>query len=243
MVFPPSSCPSCGRRIGWYDNIPVASWLALGARCRGCRTRISIRYPLGELATGLAFAGAFLHAGPTFSFLREAVFLSLMILTVQTDLEHWLVLDEASLGGTAAGLLFSMLPGGMGIPRAGATAAGAFLLFLLIRLASLLLLGRRGYTIPPEGFEDEKDGFEGGMGWGDIKLAACIGAFLGPGKALVAFFAAFVTGAAVGILLIAAGRHGRRRPIPFGPFLAAGSAFALFAGDAVVGAYLSFSPW
>lgn len=241
VVAPPSSCPSCGRRIRWYENIPVLSWILLGARCAGCRGRISVRYPLGELAAGLAFAAAALHSGSAFGFAREAVFLCLLILTVQTDLAHWLVLDEASIGGTAAGLLLSLAPGGIGIVRSAATAAGAFVLFLAIRLGSRLILrGKPSYVLPPEGMEEE-EGFDGGMGWGDVKLAACIGAFLGPWPAVVAFFTAFVTGAVAGIAMIAAGSHQRRRPIPFGPFLALGSAVGLFAGDAIAGAYLSLS--
>jgi len=241
VVAPPSACPACGRRIRWYENIPILSWIILGARCAGCRERISVRYPLGELATGLCFLAAALHSGPTAGFIREAVFLSLLILTVQTDLTHWLVLDEASIGGTVAGLILSLTPGGIGMVRSVATAAGAFLLFLAIRLVSLLVLRRRpDYVLPPEGMEDE-EGFDGGMGWGDIKLAACIGAFLGPRPTAVAVFIAFVAGAAVGLFLMALGRHERRRPIPFGPFLALGGAIALFAGDPIASAYLSIA--
>jgi len=241
VVAPPSACPACGRRIRWYENIPILSWIILGARCAGCRERISVRYPLGELATGLCFLAAALHSGPTAGFIREAVFLSLLILTVQTDLTHWLVLDEASIGGTVAGLILSLTPGGIGMVRSAATAAGAFLLFLAIRLVSLLVLRRRpDYVLPPEGMEDE-EGFDGGMGWGDIKLAACIGAFLGPRPTAVAVFIAFVAGAAVGLFLMALGRHERRRPIPFGPFLALGGAIALFAGDSIASAYLSIA--
>lgn len=242
IVAPPSACPSCGRRIRWFENIPVLSWILLRARCAGCHGRISIRYPLGELATGLAFAAAALHSGPTFDFVREAVFLSLLIVTVQTDLEYWLVLDEVSIGGAVAGLLFSILPRGMGIVSSAASAAGAFLVFLAIRLASLLILRKKpGYVIPPEGFEDtgEDEGFEGGMGWGDIKLAACLGAFLGPWNTVIALFLAFISGAVVGVSLLISGKHSRRKPIPFGPFLALGAAVAVFAGERIMNGYLS----
>ncbi len=241
VVAPPSACPSCGRRIRWYENIPVLSWILLGAKCAGCRTRISVRYPLGELAAGLAFAAAALHSGPTFEFAREAVFLSLLIITVQTDLTQWLVLDEVSIGGTGAGLLMSLLPGGIGIVRSAAASTAAFAVFLAIRQGSILFLRKRpSYVIPPEGF-GEDEGFDGGMGWGDVKLAACIGAFLGPWPTAVALFTAFVTGAVAGLGMMAAGRHEKRRPIPFGPFLALGSVVALFAGERIIAAYLSLS--
>jgi leader peptidase (prepilin peptidase)/N-methyltransferase len=242
IVLPPSACPSCGRRIRPFENIPVLSWILLGARCAGCGTRIPVRYPLGELAGGLAFLGAWLHSGPTVGFLHDAAFLSLLIVTVQTDLDRWLVLDEVSIGGTAAGLLLSILPGGTGIAESAAAAAGGFLLFLLIRQASILVLRLKpGYVRVPEGMEDDPEGFDGGMGWGDVKLAACIGAFLGPRAAAVGFFLAFLAGASAGLAMMAAGRHRRGVPIPFGPFMAAGAAAALFAGESIAGAYLGYA--
>jgi len=240
IVSPGSACPSCGRPIRWHENIPVLSYVLLLGRCRGCRARISPLYPAIELATGLLFAMAMLKSGVSASFASDAVFVSLMIVTVRTDMEKWIVLDEVSLGGAAAGILFSLLPGGLAPVGSLSAAAGAFLLFLLIRLASLAMLrGRPGYVIAPRGQEDEEE-FTGGMGWGDVKLAACIGAFLGPASTLVALFIAFVTGALVGIGAIAAGRS-RRVPIPFGPFMAFGSITAVFLGRTVFEAYLGIA--
>jgi leader peptidase (prepilin peptidase)/N-methyltransferase len=237
IVSPGSACPSCGRPIRWHENIPVLGYLLLLGRCRGCRARISPLYPAVELATGLLFAMAMLKSGATAGFASDAVFLSLMIVTVRTDLEKWIVLDEVSLGGAAAGILFSLLPGGLVPLESLAAATGAFLLFLFIRLASLAVLrGRPGYIIAPRGQEEEEE-FTGGMGWGDVKLAACIGAFLGPAMTVVALFTAFVTGAVVGVAVMAGGRS-RRVPIPFGPFMAFGSAVAVFAGRAMFDAYL-----
>jgi leader peptidase (prepilin peptidase)/N-methyltransferase len=239
IVRPGSHCPSCGRPIRWYDNIPVLSWMILRARCRDCGSPISARYPLTEAVTGLLFLAAALLRGPGILFARDAVFLSCLVLTVRTDLDHWLVLDEVSLGGTAAGLLFALAPGGTGIVSSAAAAAGAFLLFLLIRwIAGLFLAGRPGYTIAPEGFEDEAEEFSGGMGWGDIKLAACIGAFLGPAASAVAFFLAFLAGAVIGGSLILFRRRSRRVPIPFGPFMALGAAVSLFCGQGILDWYL-----
>jgi leader peptidase (prepilin peptidase)/N-methyltransferase len=242
IVAPPSACPSCAARIAWYDNIPVLSWVLLHARCRKCGCRISFRYPLGELAVGLLFLAAALQDGFSLRFLSDALVLSLLAVTVQTDLAFWVVLDEVSIGGAAAGIALSFLRGGLTPLESAGTAAGSFLFFLLIRLGSLLLLNRRpGYVLPPEGHEDEKEEFTGGMGWGDIKLAACMGAFLGPGRCVVAFFAAFLAGALTGVLAMVLARRDRRMPIPFGPFLALGGAIAVFAGDAIWGWYVSMA--
>jgi leader peptidase (prepilin peptidase)/N-methyltransferase len=242
IVSPPSACPCCGGRIAWFDNVPVLSWLLLGASCRACGCRISFRYPLGELATGLLFLGAALSDGFSLQFLSDAVFLSLLILTVQTDLVHWIVLDEVSLGGAAAGVALSLFRSGLSPLESAGAAAGGFLFFLMIRLMSLLVLRLRpGYVLPPEGHEGEGEEFTGGMGWGDVKLAACMGAFLGPGPTVVAFFVAFLTGAITGVLVTLAGRRSRRVPIPFGPFMALGGAVAVFAGAGIWEAYLSMT--
>jgi leader peptidase (prepilin peptidase) / N-methyltransferase len=237
IISPRSRCTSCGNPIAWFDNLPVLSWFLLRGRCRKCRARFSIRYAIVELLTALLFAGAMLHSGVTWLFLRDALFLSLLVCTVLTDLDGWIILDSVSIGGTVAGIALSLLPGGVGLLSSALTAAGSFLLFLLIRLTSILFLRKKpGYTIAPEGHEDEAEEFQGGMGWGDIKLAAMIGAFLGPASAAVAFFAAFLTGALFGIAVLAGGRD-RRIPVPFGPFMALGAVAALFAGPVLWALY------
>ena len=238
IVRPGSRCTSCGNAIPWYDNIPVLSWFILRGRCRNCGARFSIRYALVELLTGLLFAGIFLKFGISWLFVKNAVFVSLLICVVLTDIDHWIILDSVSLGGIVIGLAFSLIPGGVGILPSLLSAAGAFSLFFLIRFVSELILKRRpGYTIAPEGHEDEVDEFQGGMGWGDIKLAGMIGAFLGPSSTAMALFIAFLTGALTGIAVIIAGRN-RRIPIPFGPFLALGAIVAVFAGKALWWFYL-----
>lgn len=232
IVSPGSHCPACGGAIRWYDNIPVLSFVLLGGKCRYCRARISVQYPAVELATGILFGVAALQRGPSLLLLRDMVFIGAMVVTVVADLRFWIVLDQVSMGGTAAGIGFSLLPGGVGIVGSVLSAAGAFALFLLIRVvASRFLAGRPGYTIAPEGFEENGEGFEGGMGWGDVKLAACMGAFLGPERTVVALFAAFLTGALTGLSLILFRGRNKRVPVPFGPFLALGSILSLFAGD------------
>jgi len=234
IVRPGSCCPGCGYLIRWFDNVPVLSFVLLGGKCRQCKAHISFRYPVTETVTGLLFLAAALYQGMSWLFLRDAVFLASLVVIVRTDIDHWIVLDEISIGGTAAGLLFSLPRGGIGILQSIFAASGGFLLFLLIRWVSLLVLRKRpGYTVAPEGYEDEAEEFSGGMGWGDIKLAACIGAFLGPIPAAVAFFLSFLAGALTGGTLILFRRRSKRVPIPFGPFMALGAAISLFAGTTI----------
>lgn len=238
IIRPGSRCTSCGKGISWYDNIPVFSWFILRGKCRGCGERFSFRYAAVELVTGLFFAAIMMKYGFTWLFLSNAVFISLLICVVLTDIDHWIILDSVSLGGIVLGLAFSLAPGGVSLLPSLLTASGTCLLFFLIRTVSKLVLKRRpGYTIAPEGHEDETDEFQGGMGWGDIKLAGMMGAFLGPSSTAVALFIGFLLGALTGIIAIIAGRN-RRLPVPFGPFLAIGAAVAVFAGQDIWHFYL-----
>ena len=238
IIRPGSRCTSCGSAIKFYDNIPVLSWFILRGRCRNCGARFSFRYAAVELLTGLLFAAIFMKYGLTWMFFQNAVFLSLLICVVLTDIDHWIILDSVSLGGTAVGMAFSLAPGGVGLFSSFLAAAAAFLIFLVIRTVSKQVLKRKpGYTIAPKGHEDETDEFQGGMGWGDIKLAGMMGAFLGPSRAAVALFIGFLMGAVIGVTFIIAGRN-KRLPIPFGPFLALGAAIALFAGQTIWEFYL-----
>lgn len=240
IVRPGSACPSCGTPISPHDNIPVLSWMILRGRCRSCRAPISVLYPVVEMATGLLFVAAGLRTGMSPLFFHHAVFLSLMVLALRTDLEHFMILDSVSVGGTAAGLGFSFLPGAPGFVPALLAAGGAFLFFLLIRSFSVAYLKSRNVRVEaPEGFEDEEEDFQSGLGWGDVKLAACLGAFLGPGPAVAGLFISFLTGAVYGVAVLF--RGGRRtRPIPFGPFMAFGGAVALFFGSRLWSAYSGF---
>lgn len=242
IVSPPSHCPACGKNILPYDNIPVLSYLILRGKCRKCKTEISAQYPLIEAVTGIFFILCAVNRGASLLFLRDVIFLSSMLVVTVVDLKHWIILDEISIGGFFAGIAFSFAPGGIGVVRSAAAGIGAFLLFLIFRLGSSFYLSRKGdqYVKAPTGFEDEQDEFQGGMGWGDVKLAACIGAFLGPGSAAVAFFLSFLTGAIAGILMILLKGRDKRVPLPFGPFLAIGSGISLFFGNAIWNAYLNF---
>ncbi|MCD6589107.1 MAG: prepilin peptidase [Candidatus Fermentibacteraceae bacterium] len=240
IVSPPSACPGCGKEIEPIDNIPVLSYLLLKGKCRNCSMTISPKYPITELVTGVLFGLAALQTGYSTAFINYAVLISLMITVVRTDLEQYIILDEVSIGGAAAGVLLALLPGGTDILTSLITAVAGAGFFLLIRLGASYYLKRKNIrTEAPEGYEDEEDEFQGGMGWGDIKLAACIGAFLGPASTVIAFFTAFILGAlSGGAMMVFKGRKGRT-PIPFGPFMAAGALLALFFGEPLWNAYMN----
>ncbi len=240
IISPPSACPGCGKEIEPQDNIPVLSYLILKGKCRNCSMSISAKYPVTELITGILFALAALQTGYSLAFINYAVLMALMVVVVRTDLEQFIILDEVSIGGAVAGILLALLPGDLKILTSLITAVSGAAFFLLIRAGASIYLKKKNIrTEAPEGFEDEEDEFQGGMGWGDIKLAACIGAFLGPASTVIAFFAAFVLGAISGGAMMAFGGKKRNTPIPFGPFMAAGAVLALFFGKPLWDAYMN----
>lgn len=204
---------------------------------------ISARYPITEFITGVLFYLAALHTGYSLVFISYAVLISLMVVVVRTDTEQFIILDEVSIGGAVAGIALSLLPGGIGILNSLMGAAGGFLFFLVIRTgASIYLKQQNIRTEAPEGFEDEEEEFQGGMGWGDVKLAGCMGAFLGPAQTVIAFFAAFIAGAVIGGVLMVFRKQKKSVPIPFGPFMAAGAVISLFYGESLWQGYLSIFP-
>ena len=160
IVSPRSRCPGCGRPIRAWENIPIASFIALGGKCAGCGEAISWRYPAVEMLTAAGFGAIFLLDGPGIPLLRDLLFFSLLIPIAFIDIDHRIIPDELSLGGLAAGILLSFLPGG----DWKGSVAGA-------------LLG--GGILYATAFLYEKIAGREGMGGGDIKLLAMIGAFTG----------------------------------------------------------------
>jgi leader peptidase (prepilin peptidase)/N-methyltransferase len=233
VVRPRSRCPGCRTPIAWYDNVPVLSWVLLRARCRTCGARIAGRYPLVEAATGgLAIAAGWAF-GPGPHALVVFVFTAALLLVTFIDLDHFFIPDEVSLPGIAIGVAVSLLPDGIGPTDAivGALLGGG-----------ILWLVAWGY--------ERLTGVEG-MGLGDVKLLAMIGAFLGWQAVPAVLVIASMTGAFAGVgLVLARGgsrasrrvvrrlglralgphlRHvGRRTAIPFGPFLALGAVVVLY---------------
>lgn len=220
IVRPGSHCPSCGASIRPTDNVPVLSWLLLGGKCRSCRASISVRYPLVELLVGAGFVavgyGAWLSGATGWALasvlVRDLVFFGLMVPITFIDIDHRIIPDELSLGGLVAGLLLSFAPGGeWGDALLGGLVGGGF-----------LYLTAWGY---------EKVRKVEGMGGGDIKLIAMIGAFVGWRGVILTIFAASMLGLVAGFAAMRKGGDGMRTAIPFGPFLCAGGLLARYAGD------------
>ncbi len=220
-VLPRSRCPSCGAPIRARDNLPVVSWLLLRGRCRDCQARISIRYPLIELATAALFALCVVRFGPTLTAIFAASFCAALLALAAIDVEHLLLPDRITLPGIVVGLAIQPLLAWGSVPEA---LQGAFFgAGLLLVIAGLWELAR---------------GVEG-MGLGDVKMLAMIGAFLGLHGVIVTLVFASLAGSIVGITLLARGSIELQGKLPFGLFLALGGAIALFAGEPLARAYLA----
>ena len=218
---PGSTCPGCGNAIAWYDNVPLISFAALRGRCRACGMSIPWRYPLVEAVTGALFGATALAFGPTLHAGVAAALLATLLAITVIDLEHQLIPDVISLPGILAGFLANLATGRvpwldslLGILIGG----GAF---LAIALAGSWWAGQDA------------------MGGGDIKLAAMLGAFLGWKVLLLSLFFSAAGGGILAAVLMGTGLRGRKDPLPFGPFLAAGGAVGLFWGERMVRWYLN----
>ncbi len=213
LVFPNSHCPRCGSAIRPYDNVPLFGWVWLFGLCRDCGVVIPARYPLVELGTALATTAVIARYGVT---IEGGVYLVLswgLIALTFIDLDYQIIPDELSLGGLALALLVApFLPHGLDGALIGAVVGGG-VFFLIAAL------------------------YPGGMGGGDIKLMAAIGAFLGWGGAFLTIMAASISGALVGGIAMSVAGKGRKSKIPFGPFLAAGAFLSIMAGQEIIGWY------
>lgn len=224
LVSPPSHCPACGHAIRWHDNVPVLGWLVLGGRCRDCGEGISPRYAIVEAITGLLAAALAVQGGFTLDTLAAFWFGASLIALTYIDLDHRLLPDRITLPGIVAGVAFAAFAtatrggGALGRSLAGVLLGGGLLWF--VAWAYHAATGREG------------------MGGGDIKLLAMIGAFLGWKGVLLTLLIASFVGSAVGVLLMIRDRSDSRLAIPFGPFLAIGALIALFWGDRILEWYM-----
>ena len=239
VIRPRSRCPGCGTSIAWYDNVPVLSWIALRGRCRHCGEAVSIQYPLVELATALVWAAAFALHGFTWEALRGSVFLTVVLGIAVSDARFYIIPDEFSLGGTVVGLGMALLPAGIDGRSALVGAASGFAVLWLVGVLGTWIIRK----VSPGRLEDA--GVDQAMGGGDIKMMMMIGAFLGPwGVALTVFLgsvlALLVTlgRALASLVLTGSDEEVFHRLIPFGVFLAGGSAVAYVWGEALVRWYL-----
>lgn len=221
LAKPRSRCPSCGHQITAIENIPLISYLLiLKGRCSGCGSPISPRYPVVEALTGLLSAFAAWHFGPTWQTLGALMLLWALIALAAIDLDTQLLPDSITLPLVWLGLGFNLWSTYCDLPSAVIGAMAGYLalwsVFWLFKLAT----GKEG------------------MGYGDFKLLAVLGAWLGWQMLPAIILLSSVVGALVGITLIVAARHGRNVPIPFGPYLAAAGIIALFWGQTITGTYL-----
>ena len=216
LMRPGSACPGCGAPVRWYDNVPVLSWLLLRARCRSCRARISVRYPLVEAANGALYCGLAFLMPPSVRAFASMAFVTALLVLALIDLDWHILPDVITLPGTALGLLASLLPGPPSPLESALSAAGGYLSFWAVARAAHWYYG------------------EEALGQGDWKMAAMLGAFLGWRALLVTVFFACLAGALVGLALIALGRGSRKTHIPLGTFLGIAGIAAVFAAEPVV---------
>jgi leader peptidase (prepilin peptidase)/N-methyltransferase len=220
VVWPASRCPHCRTELKARDNIPLLSYLILRGRCRACGKRISLQYPIVELLTGLVFFSAFLLFEPPLVFQR-VLFACTMIVLFVIDLEHRILPDVITLPGIAVGFLASFfMPPGWVNSLVGLALGGG----------SLWLMAEVYYRVR----------HEEGMGFGDVKMLAMIGAFLGWKLVLLTLVLSSFIGSIVGVAIIALKHGDMKYALPFGTFLAIGAIVAAVVGDQIVSWYASF---
>jgi leader peptidase (prepilin peptidase)/N-methyltransferase len=219
IVWPRSACPHCRRNLAWYENLPIVSYIWLRGRCRTCRGAISIRYPIVEALTAAMFAGAAWYYGPSMLLVSRLVFGCALIVLFAIDLEHHLLPNAITLPGIVAGFLFSF------VTDPGWTAS----------LVGIVFGGGLLYTIAEAYYRIRH---EEGLGMGDVKMLAMIGAFIGWQLTLLTLMTASLAGSVIGLGLLATGRGSMKYALPFGTFLALGAAFAAVLGPGLLDWYL-----
>lgn len=220
LVRPRSACPHCGHAIAWYENIPILSWLALRGRCSACGAAISVRYPVVEAITGILFGYAAWRWGATAMTPAIWLLLASLIALAFIDLDTHLLPDNITLPLAWAGLLVNLNAGLVPLPEAVLGAVAGYLALWSVYHLFKLLTGKEG------------------MGFGDFKLLAALGAWLGWKMLLPILLAASFSGALVGIAMILLAGHDRAKPIPFGPWLVLGGLIALIWGEPLLRLWL-----
>ncbi len=222
IIIPGSHCPHCHHPIQFYDNVPLISYLWLRGKCRYCKRSISIQYPLVEGITGISSLFLFLKYGPSWSYLFYFSFVAALIVITVIDLYHQIIPDVISLPGIGVGLLGALI-----IPH---IAFKNSLIGMLLGGGSLFIIA----TLYQWLFKRE------GMGGGDVKLLAMIGAFLGWEAVLLTILLSSLIGSITGIMMIVLKGKDFKYAIPFGPFLSLGAAIALFYQKEIIFWYLQF---
>jgi leader peptidase (prepilin peptidase) / N-methyltransferase len=221
IVWPASACPSCARQLAWYENVPVVSWLVLSGRCRTCRASISSAYPIVEALTGAMFAAAWWYFGPGWLLTSRLILGCALIVLFAIDLEHQLLPNVITVPGIVAGFALSFLTGlGWSSSLIGIVLGGGI----------LLAIAEAYYRVR----------HEEGLGMGDVKMLAMIGAFLGWPATLMTLMMGSVAGSIVGMLIIALRRGDMKYALPFGTFLAMGAALSATIGPNLLSWYLGY---
>jgi leader peptidase (prepilin peptidase)/N-methyltransferase len=221
LAFPASHCPACGRPLSWFENVPVFGYLWLRGRCRTCRAAIGPMYPIVEIATAILFVAAYKYFGLSLLMVSRLGFACAMLVLFVIDLQHRILPNVITLPGIVIGFILSV-----------ATEPGwvASLIGLLAGGGVLLLIAEAYYRIRKEE----------GLGMGDVKMLAMIGAFLGWKLMLLTLVLASFAGSVIGVAMMAFGRGGMKYALPFGTFLAIAAVVASVVGDRIVAWYVSF---
>ena len=231
IVWPGSHCPACNHAIAAWDNLPLLSWLLLNGKCRHCKAPISPRYFVVELLAGALFAALWLVHGWTLQTPVYMLFSGALILGTFVDFDHLILPDRVTLGGMAAGLALSFLFPALQGQAARLPALIQSALGLALGYGLLWLVGTLGRLI----LKREA------MGMGDVKLLGAIGACLGWQAVLFTIFVSSLSGTALGLALIAAGKKELQSKIPYGPHIALGAVLWMLCGPACIDLYLSWA--
>jgi len=214
-----SKCPGCGHTIRAYENIPLASYLFLGGKCSACKTGISPRYPLVEFTTAVLFVITIWHFGPNLQGLTALLLTSFLVAMTGIDIDHQLLPDNLTIPLLWGGIVLSFWSVHTGLESSVIGAVAGYLVLWSIYHVFRLLTGKEG------------------MGYGDFKLLAALGAWLGWQMLPLIVLLSSVVGAVVGLALMASGRLQRDKPMPFGPFIAAAGWIALIWGERIMEYY------
>ncbi len=221
IVWPASACGSCKRELRWFENIPIVSWAVLGARCARCKAPISVQYPLVEAVTAVLFVlvAATTPVGPLLA--ARLLFVAALVVLFGIDLEHQILPNVITLPGIVVGVAFSLV---------GSPGWRASLLGVVLGGGVLYAIAWGYYAVRKEE----------GLGMGDVKMLAMIGAFLGWQAVLLTLVLASLSGAVIGLAMISLQRGSMKYALPFGTFLAIGALVAMLVGQPIVDWYLGF---
>lgn len=222
LVRPPSSCPQCGKRIKFYENIPIFSYVALRGKCSNCKATISPVYPVVEALTALCFFLIYLQYSLSAHFFASCLFASALIALGFIDLDHQVLPDEITFPGIVLALVYALFRKDLSLTQAllGAAVGAGFLLFVY---GAYYLLRKKE-----------------GLGLGDVTMMLMVGAFLGWKQTLLTLILASIWGAVAGVFIIIFQKKNLQQALPFGTFLAPAAFVALLYGQQIINAYLSF---